>query len=379
MPKSPVTSPKIAIVYDWLVTLAGGERVLSHVLSLYPDAAVHTLVFDPEAVKGSPLETAHVVASRLQRFPGAKRHYRNYLPFYPWAVRGLDLSGYDIILSISHAAAKGAPVNPRQMHLCYCFTPMRYAWDLREQYMASLNKMKRLIAEPILNRLKRWDYENSKNVRAFATISDCVAQRIKRAYGRTSQVIYPAVDVNRFTVVPRKNNYFITVSRLVPYKRVDLIVEAFSELGLPLKVVGDGPEMGRIRAKAGPTVELLGRQSDQEVGVLIGSARAFVFAAFEDFGIAPLEALACGTPVIGFGGGGLLETVKNGIHGVYFARQEPAGLKSAIKEFLRVEGTFIPRVLRKRAEEFSPERFKTEFAGFVADSWENFKREPRLP
>lgn len=366
---------KIAIIYDWLLTLAGGERVLSHVLGLYPEAAVHTLVFNPEAVKGSPLEKARIIASRLQKFPGVKRYYRNYLPFYPWAIQGLDLSGYDLIISLSHAAAKGVITTPKQLHLCYCFTPMRYVWDLREQYMAALDPVRRWIARPVLNRLKIWDFENSKRVKAFAAISNCVAQRIKRDYARESRVIYPAVDTNRLAVVSRKDNYFVTVSRLVPYKRVDLIAETFSELGLPLKIIGDGPEMERIRAKAGPTVELLGRLSDQEIGRWTGSARAFIFAALDDFGIAPLEALACGTPVIGYGDGGLLETVKNKIHGVYFARQTTESLKLAVKEFLDTEGSFDPDVLRKRAEEFSLKRFQNEFSGFIENSWKNFQGE----
>lgn len=365
-------SPKIAIVYDWLTSLGGGERVLSHVLELYPQATVYALVFNPEIVKGTPLEKARVVSSRLQRLPWAIGYYRQYLAFYPWAMRGVDLSGHDLILSISHAAAKGAPVKPGQLHLCYCFTPMRYAWDLREQYMESLDPIKRLIANPILDYLKRWDLENSKKVDAFAGISNYIAERIKNSYGRESRVIYPAVDLTRFHPSPEKENYFITVSRFVPYKRIDLIVRAFSEMGLPLKVIGDGPEKKRILAQAGPSVEFLGRRNDGEVARLLSRARAFVFAALEDFGIAPVEALACGTPVIGFGAGGLLETVKDGVHGIYFKDQTVESLKAAVTLFLEKEKSFDFKILRARAEEFSVEKFKRELGDFVESQRASF-------
>jgi glycosyltransferase involved in cell wall biosynthesis len=365
-------SPKIAIVYDWLTSLGGGERVLSHVLELYPQATVYALVFNPEIVKGTPLEKARVISSRLQSLPWSIRFYRQYLAFYPWAMRGVDLSGHDLVLSISHAAAKGAPVKPGQLHLCYCFTPMRYAWDLREQYMESLNPIKRLIANPILDYLKRWDFENSKRVHAFAGISNYIAARIKNSYGRESRVIYPAVDLTRFRPLSKKEDYFITVSRFVPYKRVDLIVRTFSEMGLPLKVVGDGPEKERILAQAGPSVEFLGRKSDEEVARLLSGARAFIFAALEDFGIAPLEALASGVPVIGYGAGGLLETVKDGVHGVYFNDQTVESLKAAVTMFLGKEQSFDSKILRARAEEFSVERFKEELGDFVESQWASF-------
>ena len=249
---------------------------------------------------------------------------------------------------------------------------MRYAWDLREQYMESLNPIKRLIANPILDYLKRWDFENSKRVHAFAGISNYIAARIKNSYGRESRVIYPAVDLTRFRPLSKKEDYFITVSRFVPYKRVDLIVRTFSEMGLPLKVVGDGPEKERILAQAGPSVEFLGRKSDEEVARLLSGARAFIFAALEDFGIAPLEALASGVPVIGYGAGGLLETVKDGVHGVYFNDQTVESLKAAVTMFLGKEQSFDSKILRARAEEFSVERFKEELGDFVESQWASF-------
>ncbi len=356
---------RIAVVYDWLTSWGGGERVLSHVLGLYPEADTHVLVVNPEILKGTSLERAKIIPSRLQFFPWAKRYYRQYLAFYPWAIEGFDLSGYDLIVSISHAAAKGVRVRPGQTHLCYCFTPMRYAWDLREQYMASLDPVRRMIAGPILDRLKAWDLESSQRVTGFACISHFIADRIKRAYGRDARVIYPAVDIERFKASGEKENYFLTVSRLVPYKKIDLIVEAFSEMGLPLKVVGDGPEKSRILKKAGPTVEFLGNLKDAEVAHLLEGARAFIFAALEDFGIAPVEALACGTPVIGFGAGGLAETVRDGLDGVYFMEQTVQSLKTAVEKFMSVEKNFDFRVLRARAEEFSVEKFQREFIDFV--------------
>ena len=366
---------KIAIVYDWLVSWGGGERVLRHVFNLYPRSTIHVLVSDPGMIQGTEFQKARIINSRLQYFPLARRYYRQYLAFYPWAVQGFDLSGYDLILSISHAAAKGVRVCPGQTHLCYCFTPMRYAWDLRDQYMSSLDPVRRTVAGLILNHLKSWDFESSKRVSAFAGISHFISNRIYRAYDRQARIIYPGVEVGRFVESAEKGKYFLTVSRFVPYKKIDLIVEAFSEMGLPLKVIGDGPERSRILKKAGPTVEFLGALGDAEVAHFMQGARAFVFAALEDFGIAPVEALACGTPVIGFGVGGLAETVRDGLDGVYFMEQTAPSLKSAVEKFMSMERKFDFRVLRQRAEEFSVPRFHREFKEFV-DS--NIRSNPGL-
>ncbi len=358
---------KCALVYDWLVTRGGGEKTLSVIEELYP-APIHTLVHDP---KGLPLEGRTIHTSFLQSMPFAKRLYRYYLPLFPFAIEQFDLSGYDLILSTSHAVAKGVLTHAQQLHLCYCLTPMRYAWDLTHRYLEGIGKWQKRFAKPALHYLRNWDIASLNRVDHFAAISQYIAQRIKKVYGKEATVIYPPVETDRIPFSSIKEDYYLTISRMVPYKKIDLIVEAFSHLPeKKLLVVGDGPEMGKIKAKAGKNVELLGWQSDQRIGELLAKAKGFLFAAEEDFGIVVVEAQAAGTPVIAFGKGAALETVIPGKTGLFFPEQTSASLIQTLRQFESRE--FDPEQIRHQAQRFNRERFKIEFKQFVETKLEEF-------
>jgi glycosyltransferase involved in cell wall biosynthesis len=358
-----------AVVHDWLVTYAGAEKVLEQILILYPDADLFSLIeFLPGNGRGF-IQNKEVNTSFIQKLPFARTKYRNYLPLMPWAVERLDLRGYDLVMSSSYAVAKGVPTGPGQVHISYCYSPMRYAWDLSSQYLETtgLNKgIKGRIARSILNRLRDWDYRTAGSVDHFIAISRYIANRIKRCYGRDSAVIYPPLDTDLFTPGEKKEDFYITASRLVPYKRVDLIVEAFTRMpDKRLLVIGEGPESGRVKSKAGKNVELLGYQSQDELRDYLRKARAFVFAAEEDFGIAPLEAQACGTPVVAYGRGGILETVVDKKTGVFFNEQTVESLTEAVLFFEKMEDGFDPGAIRENTERFGVERFRREFGEFV--------------
>ncbi len=303
---------KTAIIHEWLVNYAGSERVLEQIVKLYPEADLFCQVdFLSDSERGFILNKK-AKTSFIQNLPFAKEKYRSYLPLMPFAVKSLDLSGYDLIISNSHSVAKGIEKHPSQLQICYCHTPMRYAWDLREQYLTESgldSGIKGAIIKFILNRLRNWDYNTAQHVDHFIANSHYIRDRIRRAYGKEATVIYPPVDVDAFHLNERKENYFLAVSRMVPYKKMDLIVEAFSEIGLPLVVIGDGPDFEKVKNKAKKNIEFLGFQDDNVLKEYMQKARAFIFVAEEDFGIVPVEAQACGTPVIAFGKGGITETV----------------------------------------------------------------------
>ena len=291
---------KIAIVHDWLVTYAGAERVLEEMLAVYPDADLFSLIeFLPESERQF-LGGRQVQTSFLQRMPGARKHYRTYLPFMPFAVEQFDLSTYDLVISSSHAVAKGVLTGPDQLHICMCYSPMRYAWDLQDQYLreSGLDRgAKGMATRWLLHRLRLWDARTADGVDRFIAISNFIARRIWKSYRRESTVIYPPVDVDSLTPGGSREDFYVTASRMVPYKRIDLIVEAFAAMpGKRLVVIGDGPEERRIRGRAGSNVTLLGRQPFEVLRDHLRRARAFVFAAEEDFGIAPLEGRLAGHP-----------------------------------------------------------------------------------
>lgn len=354
---------KTALVYDWLIHMGGGEKTLAAIAEVTP-APIYTLVADRKSLKGTHFGKMDIHTSFLQKFPFVKEYYRYYLPFFTRAVESLDVSGYDCILSVSHAVAKGVVTRPDQLHLCYCFTPMRYAWDLSECYMQGLNPLKRLLAQPVLKKLKGWDRDSVDRVDCFAAISQHVAERIKRIYGRDTEVIYPPVDTDLIGFEEKKDDYFLTVSRMVPYKKMDLIVEAFAHCpDKKLIVIGDGPEMGNVKRKAGKNCEILGYQSDYSMREYLKKARGFIFAAEEDFGIAPVEAQAAGTPVIAFGKGGALETIISGETGIFFDEQTVSSMIQALERFENIP--WDPMKIRRNALRFSKERFQREFQMFV--------------
>src|SRR3954466_542444 len=341
---------RVAIVHDWLVTFAGAERVLEQLLTVYPDADLYSLIdFVPLEERGF-LGGRTVRTSFLQRLPGARRHYRQFLPLMPLAIEQFDLSGYDLVISSSYAVAKGVLTGPDQLHICMCYSPMRYAWDLQHQYLreSGLDRgVRSWIARWLLHRTRNWDARTGAGVDEFVAISRFVARRIRKVYRRESTVIYPPVDVDGFTPDPgtQREAFYLTVSRMVPYKRIDLIVEAFA--GMPertLVVIGDGPEFRRVRARSAGNIRLLGEQPFPVLLDHLRRARAFVFAAEEDFGIVAVEAQACGTPVIAFAKGGALETVRGFDQpeptGLFFGEQSVAALQSAVDIFER-EGARI--------------------------------------
>lgn len=369
---------KTAIIADWLVTYAGSERVLEQMIACYPDADVFAVVdFVPEASRGF-LQGKRPQTTFIQKLPGAQRHYQHYLPLMPLAIEQLDLSGYELILSSSHAVAKGVIVGPDQLHISYVHSPIRYAWDLQHQYLreSGLDRgIKSWLARWFLHKIRNWDVRTQYGVDEFVANSCFIARRIHRVYGRDAMVIYPPVDVDAFPLLEEKEDFYLTASRMVPYKRMDLIVEAFAAMpDKRLVVIGDGTEMNKILAKSAPNVHLMGYQPNEVLRDHMQRAKAFVFAAEEDFGIAPVEAQACGTPVIAYGKGGALETVRGlgdvseAPSGVFFAEQTSAAIQSAVRLFESHQIDFVPRLIRQHAEQFSITRFCQEYVDFVESS-----------
>lgn len=373
---------RVAVVHDWLDTWRGGENVLAEIIALYPDADLFSLVdFLPDEFRAR-LAGKHARTTFLQRLPLARTRFRSYLPLMPRAIESLDVRGYDLVISSSHAVAKGVPTAPDQLHICYCHTPMRYAWDLREQYLEQAgigHGWKGALARRMLGSLQRWDRATSSRVTHFVANSDYIRQRIAHCYDRDATVIHPPVDVEFFTPdsagrPPRDREHYVTASRWVPYKRVDLIVAAFRSLpDRRLTVIGDGPEASRIRAVAGDNVRFVGEVPRNELRSYLREARAFLFAADEDFGILPVEAQACGTPVIAYGHGGALETVRAkerhaGPTGAFFAEQTAGAIADAIRRFDAAIDEASVDGCRANAERFAVQRFREAFAGFVANA-----------
>ncbi len=377
---------RIALVHDWLDTWRGGERVLAEICTLYNDAGLFALVDFLSDADRAKLHGKRAVTSFLQRIPFARGNFRRLLPLFPRAIESLDVSAFDLVISTSHAVAKGVRTHRRQLHLCYCFTPMRYAWDLRDQYLwqTGLHRgVRGWFARRSLDRLQAWDRAASERVDHFIAISRHIAGRIRRCYGRDSTVIYPPVSVaphnDPVGHAATRRAVYVTVSQLVPYKRVDLIVEAFRRLpGHELVVIGEGPERARIKALAGPNVRMLGNVPDGERDRWLATAAAFVFAAEEDFGLAPLEAQAFGTPVIALAEGGSLETLRGlddaSPTGVLFGAQTADAIASAILEFEAHRSRIAAAACTQNALRFGPERFRRELREFVDARWDEFMR-----
>ncbi len=363
---------RIAVVHDWLATWGGGENVLAEILRAYPSADLFALVdFLPDAQRAL-LGGKHARTSFIQRMPGARKRFRGYLPLFPRAIEALDFSAYDLVLSSSHAVAKGAIAKPPRVHVCYCHTPMRYAWDLREQYLGPrglASGVRGLVVHHLLDRLRDWDRASSARVTQFIANSQYVRSRIERSYGRDAIVVPPPVDTDYFTPgAGARGDYYMTASRFVPYKRIDLIAAAFRSMpGRRLVVAGEGPEDARIRAAAGANVQFVGRVTRERMRELLRGARAFVFAAEEDFGILPVEAQACGAPVIAYGRGGATETVRDGLTGVFFGEQAAPAIVEAVERFEAVR--LEPEACRAQAETFATARFVAAYTEVVERVW----------
>ncbi|MEX0938180.1 MAG: glycosyltransferase [Pirellulales bacterium] len=375
---------RVALIHDWLVSLRGGEKCLDVLCREFPDARLFTLLHRRGSTTPA-IERMRISTSFLQRVPGIARWYRHFLPMMPAAARSLALPDeLDLAVSFSHAVAKGVPVPPGVPHVCYCFTPMRYAWQMRGQYFPSGEEGSpaRWLTRPfhagvnvarnaLLDRVREWDRRTSANVTNFIAISQTVRQRIRECYGRASEVIYPPVDVDFYTPADvRREDFYLCVSALVPYKRIELAIEACNRAGRRLVVIGAGPQSQRLAALAGPTVQLMGWQSDEQIRDHLRRARALIFPGCEDFGIVPLEAQGCGCPVIAYGQGGATETVIDALRsgdgtGVLFDRQQPEAVCDAIDRFERNPDRISPELARRQAERFSTERFRRELMNYL--------------
>lgn len=365
---------KVAVVHEWLTVYAGSEKVFEQILRLFPQADVFVTVdFLPEADRGF-LKGHQITTSFIQKLPFARKKYRSYLPLMPLAVEQFDLSAYDLVISSSHAVAKGVITGPDQKHICLCYSPMRYAWDLQHQYLkeSGLDKgLKGWITKYLLHRLRIWDLRTANGVDQFVAISQFIQRRIHKVYRRDSVVIYPNVDISFFEMESTKADFYLTASRMVPYKKMDLIVEAFIHMpDKQLVVIGDGPDRAKIEAIANkaPNIRFLGYQSNEVMKQQMQKAKAFVFAAEEDFGITPVEAQACGTPVIAFAKGGALETVIEGKTGLFFTEQTVGSLCEAITRFEQLGVAFMPEACRRSAERFSEQVFHERFNQLVTET-----------
>ena len=357
---------KIAIIHDWLVTDAGAEKVLKAILELYPDADIFSLVdFLSDKDRKTILNGKKVKTSFIQNLPFAKTHFRNYLPFFPKAIEGFDFSSYDLVISSSWAVAKGVKTTTKQLHISYCHTPIRYAWDLYDEYTSNLKQPKKFLVQSSLKYIKKWDIKTISRVDFFIANSKFVQNRIKKTYKKDSIVIYPPVDVDNFKFYEDKKDFYLTASRLVPYKKTKLIVEAFNEMpDKKLVVIGSGEEYESIKKIAKLNIEILGFQEKSVMIECMQKAKAFVYGAVEDFGIVPIEAMACGTPVIALDKGGTAETVKDGINGIHFKEQTTKEIIESIKKFETLSFDF--KQISEETQSYSTKRFKEEIKEFIS-------------
>lgn len=380
---------KYALVHEWLTPKAtGGSELVVREILQHVDADLYALIDFESTNPESYLYRRSIGTTFLQRLPGARKGVQKYLPLLPLAIEQLDLQGYDVILSSSHAVAKGVITGPSQLHVCYCHTPMRYAWDLTFDYLRSSRLGRGWVSAPtryLLHRLRQWDVISANRVDYFIANSRHTARRIWRCYRRRAEVIYPPVQVERFPFRADKEDFYLTVSRLVSYKKVSLIVQAFNQSGRSLVVIGGGPELEQLRQMARPNVQILGPQPDAVVEDYMARAKAFVYAACEDFGIAPVEAQACGTPVIAYGAGGALETVRDLQQhpetgtGLFFPEQTPQALIKAVEAFEALQIQFQPEQARLNAIAFSPEVFAQRYLGFVEECYQEFQNRQSGP
>jgi glycosyltransferase involved in cell wall biosynthesis len=356
-----------ALVHHWLVATRGGERVLEALAELFPSADLFTLVCDKSKIAES-LRSRHVRSSLLQNLPGARSWYRYYLPLFPFATERMNLSGYDLIISSDAATVKGVRTGAATTHICYCHTPIRYVWNGYETYYRTAGWVSRQALRMVRKRLCDWDYDAAQRVTLFVANSRNVQKRIKECYERESCVIYPPIDTERFSLAPARftqhEKFFLVVSRLVPYKGIDLLIEAFNKSRRPLVIIGDGPERQKLESRAGPTIRFLGSQSDVAVVQAMQQCSAFVFAGEEDFGMVMAEAQACGKPVIALGCGGAAEIVIPGITGILFDEPSVASLTEALERFDRA--AFDPHAIRNNSLRFGREHFLREFSDLVS-------------
>ncbi|MDI6619040.1 MAG: glycosyltransferase family 4 protein [Clostridiales bacterium] len=365
---------KIAIVHDWLTDMGGAERIIINFKEIYPSAPIYTSIYNPDKLDDT-LKNINVKTSFLQDRKGARENHQKYFPLMPMAFESFDLNKYDVILSSSTSCAKGVITKPETMHVCYCNTPMRYAWEFYYQYAQNVSGLKKIFLKYFMNYMRIWDNVSSYRVDYFIANSENVAKRIWKHYRRESVVIHPPVRCNLFTLDNIDEDYFLVVSRLVPYKRIDLAVQAFNEMKLPLVIIGEGSERKKLEYMANDNIKFLGRKPDDIIKKYYSRCRAFIFPGEEDFGITPLEAQASGRPVIAYGKGGALETVIEGETGVFFREQTVESLKAAVEIFL--ESSFEKDLIRKHAEAFDEEIFKSKIKDYIDECYKDFKTQKK--
>lgn len=369
---------KVALIHEWLTTYAGSDKVLAEMAAIFPEADIFCLINFLSEKDRAHFEGRTIATSFLQRVPLSRRYYTYMLPLMPLAIEQHDLSQYDLIISNCHAVAKGVITTQQQLHICYCYTPMRYAWDLQQQYIegSGFGPIRRALARYFLHKIRIWDQRTSNGVDHYVACSRYIAGRIRKTYRRDSAVIYPNVDTDRYRPadLPRED-FYVTASRMVPYKQMHLIVEAFTKMpDKKLVVIGDGPKYRYAKSIATPNIDILGYQPNPVLLDHLRRCKAFIFASEEDFGIAPLEAQACGTPVIAFGRGGARETVIDGVTGLHFHEQTTDAIIDAVARFEAVGAGYDRSAIRAHAETFSTAVFRDTFARYVGDKWAAHQR-----
>lgn len=366
---------KVAIVHDWLTIYGGAESIIRILHEMFPDAPIYTTVYDKKNMP-EDFREMDIRPSFLQHYPLAKKWYTRYLSFMPRAFESFDMSEYDLVISSNTCCSKGVITGANTLHICYCNTPMRYGWDFYQEYIRPKGKLEKFMISCMMKNIRIWDRLSADRVDSFIANSHNVARRIKKHYRRDSAVIYPPVRTHLFEEGEGTKDYYLAVSRLVPYKRIDLLVEAFAENGLPLKIIGDGSEFKELKKKATPNIQFLGRLDDKMVLKYMQGCKAFLFPGEEDFGITPIEAQACGRPVIAYGRGGALETVEDGKTGLFFPEQTKEAVLEAVARFETME--FDSKYIVAHAEKFSEARFREELKTFILEQYEEFQRSLRL-
>lgn len=347
---------RVAIIHYWLVGMRGGERVVERLIRLFPDADIFTHVYVPEAVSAL-IRSRPVKTTFINRLPGAARHYQKYLPLMPMALEELDLRGYDLVISSESGPAKGVIAAPDAFHLCYCHSPMRYIWDHYHDYRETAGRITGYAMPWVFHRLRQWDAISASRVDAVASNSNFIRRRVKMAWGRDSSVVFPPVEVDHFQPSSDVHDHFLWVGQMTPYKRADLAVEAFNRLGLPLLMVGQGEMVKELKRRAGPNITIVPKLGYDQLRMAYAQARALIFTAEEDFGIVPVEAMAAGRPVLAFGRGGAVDTVKPGVSGLFFDEQNVESLIDGVRAMERWLPSFDPQAAIAHARNFSPEKF----------------------
>jgi len=365
-----VSKAKVALVFDWMTNPGGAEKV-NHVLhKIFPDAPIFTSIYNSDAFDN--FKDAAITTSFIQSLPFSKTKHQLYLGLMPYAYELFDLSNYDIVISSSHSCAKGIITKPETLHVCYCHTPMRYAWDNWHSYIKDykMNFLLKRYAKKRLHKIRIWDRASADRVDYFVANSKTTKRRIEKYYSKPATVIHPMISSSKFKVANQTNGYFLAVGRLTPYKKFDLIVEAFNKLGLPLKIAGTGIAMGDLKKQANGNIEFLGYVDDKKLRKLYSEAEALIFPQLEDFGIIPLEAMASGRPVIAYKKGGALDTVVEGKTGIFFNKQTPMHLKAAVEKFIEDKKDFNPSKIREHAAKFDKKNFKKNFMEYLKEKWE---------